>query len=752
MISQYKLLAVMIVAALSGCQGDENTTLESGNDNIYVPIVKGEVTLPSLHVGTTARGTYEYFDPNVQPRKEATSLYVWRDQYLDEVSKEREIKLDYEHLGNSLSFCVTPIAQGEKNTIGQETCSKEVEVKEPLADKPTAVDVVINGNATITVGDTLEGGYSYLHVDNFKEGATELRWKADGAEITGKSSALIELTAAETEGKKIAFCVTPITAVTDNNPAIKGDEVCSDITEEVVPLVGGAPVVKDVNIDGKANVHAELIGTYQYTDTEGDLESNSQYIWKRDTIEIADQTKKTYKVTSDDLNKKISFCVTPKSATGLPNSGSETCFSMSDKITVATEVPPIANKVMITVDGIATVGKKLNGSFEYSQEDNAIEGNSDIQWYRGDSLINQCKKNESDCLTHTITDADLTDEDIKFCAKPKTLLGTSALDYKCSSVVQASGLKLSGTLEYNAVITATGFGDFKNLSDIEWRINTHTQDGPLGDTDPDSRTPILEANGASAYRIGVVGSATSDYDWDHSKPIDARNFIGKQLEVCIDSYCLNASDANVTGGMYVDDTVVRTIEPVRMVTIHDTADSNIALKYHRPLTVAESNNQKYGSTPVVSEYIELNGIQWALPKHENKEVLNICRNLHNGNSWFVPQTQFSGKYILNVYENENKPTPDYNGTMTKAKATIINLTKTFISNNNNPTYLNSPVFGWPIGPVKNDTETGDIVMGYVGATYANKQQNFNVVRFYSNGGTANNGKPTEGAFVSCVSE
>ncbi|PSU65870.1 hypothetical protein [Photobacterium phosphoreum] len=708
MISQYKLLVVMIVAALSGCQGDENTTLESGNDNIYVPIVKGEVTLPSLHVGTTARGTYEYFDPNVQPRKEATSLYVWRDQHLAEVSKEREIKLDYEHLGNSLSFCVTPIAQGDKNTIGQENCSKEVEVKEPLADKPTVVDVVIDGNTIITVGDTLEGTYSYLHIDDLEQGATELRWKADGAEIVGKISNLIELTAAETEGKEIAFCVTPITAVTGNNPAIKGDEVCSDITEKVLPLVGVAPIVKDANIDGAPFVHAELMGIYQYFDDDEDLESNSQYIWKRDTIEIADQTKKTYKVTSDDLNTTISFCVTPKSATGLPNSGSETCFSMDKVIDEKDENAPTAKDVIISVDGgIATVGKELQGSFTYEQDQNAVPGIADIQWKRGDTIIKQCKDNESDCLTYVVTDTDLTNEDIIFNVTPKTLYETSGV-LTPSSAILASGLKLSGTLEYNTVITATGFGDFKNLSDIEWRINTHTQDGPLGDTDPGSRTSILEANGAGSYRIGVVGSATSDYDWDHSKPIDARNFIGKQLEVCIDSYCLNASDANVTGGMYVTGSIdnKRTIEPVRVIEYKKYS-------YHRPLTAFEVQNKTLGDLPTYKHIITLNGIKWAAYDHEdlsNKDVLNVCLKLDKG-QWHLPVTWFTSNkgYTINKFDADgNNPPIDGNNSLSTLGA-IMHDDIDELSN----------TYGWPVSKLS----------PYGSASMLDSNKNFRVLSF-----------------------
>ncbi|MCD9555034.1 hypothetical protein GRJ22_00980 [Photobacterium carnosum] len=708
MISQYKLLVVMIVAALSGCQGDENTTLESGNDNIYVPIVKGEVTLPSLHVGTTARGTYEYFDPNVQPRKEATSLYVWRDQYLAEVSKEREIKLDYEHLGNSLSFCVTPIAQGDKNTVGQETCSKEVEVNEPLADKPTAVDVVIDGNAIITVGDTLKGTYSYLHVDDLAQGATELRWKADGAEITGKSSALIELTATETEGKDIAFCVTPITAVTGNNPAIKGDEVCSDITAKVLPLVGVAPVVKDVSIDGSPFVHAGLMGIYQYSDADGDLESNSQYIWKRDTNVIPYQTEKTYKVTSDDLNTTISFCVMPKAATGLPNSGSETCFSMDKVIEEIVENPPTAENVIISVDGgIATVGKELQGTFTYTQDQNAVRGIADIQWKRGDTIIKECEDNESDCLTYVVTDTDLTNENIIFSVTPKTLYETSGV-LTPSSAILASGLKLSGKLEYNAEITATGFGDFQDLSAIEWRINTSTQDGPLGDTDPGSRTSILEANGASSYRIGVVGDSKNDLDWNHSELVDARNFIGKNLDVCVNDYCINASDSQVTGGMYVTGSIdnKRTIEPVRVIEYKKYS-------YHRPLTAFEVQNKTLGDLPTYKHIITLNGIEWAAYDHEdlsNKDVLNVCRKLDKG-QWHLPATWFTSNkgYTINKFDADgNNPPIDGNNSLSTLGA-IMHDDRDELSN----------TYGWPVSKLS----------PYGSASMLDSNKNFRVLSF-----------------------
>ncbi|MCD9539657.1 hypothetical protein GLP22_00265 [Photobacterium carnosum] len=732
MISQYKLLVVMIVAALSGCQGDENTTLESGNDNIYVPIVKGEVTLPSLHVGTTARGTYEYFDPNVQPRKEATSLYVWRDQYLAEVSKEREIKLDYEHLGNSLSFCVTPIAQGDKNTVGQETCSKEVEVNEPLADKPTAVDVVIDGNAIITVGDTLKGTYSYLHVDDLAQGATELRWKADGAEITGKSSALIELTATETEGKDIAFCVTPITAVTDNNPAIKGDEVCSDITAKVLPLSGDAPVVavESVSIDGSPFVHAGLMGIYQYSDADGDLESNSQYIWKRDTNVIPYQTEKTYKVTSDDLNTTISFCVRPKAATGLPNSGSETCFSMDKVIEEIVENPPTAENVIISVDGgIATVGKELQGTFTYTQDQNAVRGIADIQWKRGDTIIKECEDNESDCLTYVVTDTDLTNENIIFSVTPKTLYETSGV-LTPSSAILASGLKLSGKLEYNAEITATGFGDFQDLSAIEWRINTNTQDGPLGDTDPGSRTSILEANGASSYRIGVVGDSKNDLDWNHSELVDARNFIGKNLDVCVNDYCINASDSQVTGGMYVTGSVdnKRTIEPVRYI-------KNGQANYHRPLTVLEVQNKTLGDLPTFKHIITLNGIDWAAYDHDdqsNKDVLNVCRKLDKG-QWHLPVSWFkeSTDYVINQFSSDgNNPPVVQSDSLIAISKNLMKDTTDELSN----------VFGWPVA--KSSPYASATMQG------SNKSLPFRV--FYFDGSNSSTTNNNVARVVSCV--
>ncbi|MCD9462078.1 hypothetical protein CJF25_03550 [Photobacterium phosphoreum] len=730
MISQYKLLVVMIVAALSGCQGDENTTLESGNDNIYVPIVKGEVTLPSLHVGTTARGTYEYFDPNVQPRKEATSLYVWRDQHLAEVSKEREIKLDYEHLGNSLSFCVTPIAQGDKNTIGQENCSKEVEVKEPLADKPTVVDVVIDGNTIITVGDTLEGTYSYLHIDDLEQGATELRWKADGAEIVGKISNLIKLTAAETEGKEIVFCVTPITAVTDNNPAIKGDEVCSDITTKVLPFSGDAPVVESVSIDGSPFVHAELTGIYQYSDANDDLESNSQYIWKRDTDVIPSQTEKTYKVTSDDLNTTISFCVMPKAATGLPNSGSETCFSMDKVIEEIVENAPTAKDVIISVDGgIATVGKELQGTFTYTQVQNAAQGIADIQWKRGDTIIKECEDNESDCLTYVVTDTDLTNENIIFSVTPKTLYETSGV-LTPSSAILASGLKLSGKLEYNAEITATGFGDFQDLSAIEWRINTNTQDGPLGDTDPGSRTSILEANGASSYRIGVVGDSKNDLDWNHSKLVDARNFIGKNLDVCVNDYCINASDSQVTGGMYVTGSVdnKRTIEPVRYI-------KNGQANYHRPLTVLEVQNKTLGDLPTFKHIITLNGIDWAAYDHDdpsNKDILNVCRKLDKG-QWHLPVSWFkeSKDYVINQFSSDgNNPPVVQSDSLIAISKNLMKDTTDELSN----------VFGWPVAKSS----------PYASATMqkSNKSLPFRV--FYFDGSNSSTTNNNVARVVSCV--
>ena len=85
------------------------------------------------------------------------------------------------------------------------------------------------------------------------------------------------------------------------------------------PIFNTAPTAASVGISGTMQVSQTLTGQYAYADADGDTESGSTFKWYRsDNIgggnkaAISAATAKTYVLSAQDLNKYISFEVTPK--------------------------------------------------------------------------------------------------------------------------------------------------------------------------------------------------------------------------------------------------------------------------------------------------------------------------------------------------------------------------------------------------------------------------------------------------------
>ena len=106
----------------------------------------------------------------------------------------------------------------------------------------------------------------------------------------------------------------------------------------------GAPSATAVSISGDAKANALLIGSYSYSDAEGDPESNTTFQWyvANDGTglgeeKIAGATANTFRVTDAQQGKYIRFSVTPKSSAGNPN-GNEVKSSFFGAIGEATTV------------------------------------------------------------------------------------------------------------------------------------------------------------------------------------------------------------------------------------------------------------------------------------------------------------------------------------------------------------------------------------------------------------------------------
>ncbi len=758
-------LALAVVALLAGCGAEDNKDINDDNNNIYPPIIKGEMTIPALHVGLEAKGAYQYFDPNPIARPEGVSLYSWRDENETELSTEQTLELTYELMGENVKFCVIPVAQGSISNVGEEDCSAARVVNDVLGEKPVADNVQLD-NVTPTVGDTLTGSYDYTHADGISEGNTVFTWYADNSLIADASAQTLVLLANQSEGKAVKFCVSPVTS--EEQP-VRGDESCSVATANVLAKEGSAPEAQNTAITGDPFVGATLTGSYDFVDADGDLEGSTTVVWKRDSEAISAATDSSYLAVGADEDTDLTFCVTPVAATGDPSDGIEAC-SAAMNITMKVEVPPVASDVVATVQsvgGIAEAGEVLVSSYTYTQSESASEGDSTGNWIVAG--VEQPECTPAQACEYPLTQADVG-QTISFCVTPKTALGTPGLK-ECSADVTPMGIKLSGVLEYDQTLTAVVVGYTEAADTGEWKVDVSNQNGAeVGAND----NPTVQFTGVT-YKIGVREGTANDFDWvDRGDGLDARNFIGKDVQYCLTTEhgekCANAADySDVDGGLYVDanDASKRAVEPIRTYQFGDAT-------YHRSLTVAESTLKAQAgfgaSIPTAQHSTPINGIEWALFVHDNsgsKDALNVCRNLYtDSGEWHLPEGYLSRSasaletYLNNMYSVDEGY--DNNPPIVGADS-LNNLTKNVISStydskdSDNTAFAKdiymSRVFGWPVST--DDTGATDTTprVTYASATKYIAGNNIDktyIIRMYNVGSSTGNAAIDSPLFVSCV--
>ncbi|WP_368565581.1 hypothetical protein [Pseudoxanthomonas sp. UTMC 1351] len=201
-----------------------------------------------------------------------------------------------------------------------------------LGTAPTATPTI---TGTMTVGSVLTGNVGYADADGDAAGTHLYKWyRADNAAgttnkvvIAGATAATYTIVAAD-QDKYLVFEVTPVSATgTPNTGAPTGK-----VTASAVP--SGAPVASNVRITGPEVSGYGVQVAYEYSDSDGDLEGGTVYNWCRVGVStvcgIGNQ--RSYAVQSADEGSRLQVEVTPKSSTGVPNTGSLVRFTSSEEI------------------------------------------------------------------------------------------------------------------------------------------------------------------------------------------------------------------------------------------------------------------------------------------------------------------------------------------------------------------------------------------------------------------------------------
>ncbi len=252
--------------------------------------------VPAL--GELLTGVYTYGD--VDGDVEGASTFEWRRDGTP-IATTLTYTVTTADQGTTLVFEVTPMAATGENP-GLAVASAGVSITPNAV--PTATAVSISGVPAL--GELLSGLYTYGDVDGDAEGVSTFEWRRDGIPIATTLSYTV--TTAD-QGTTLVFAVTPI-AATGTSPGL------TVASTGVAIAANAVPTATLVAISGTPAAGQELVGSYTYSDVEGDLEGVSTFRWLRDGLPVGGAVLTTYMVTGADKDTSLQFEVTPVAVSG----------------------------------------------------------------------------------------------------------------------------------------------------------------------------------------------------------------------------------------------------------------------------------------------------------------------------------------------------------------------------------------------------------------------------------------------------
>jgi len=203
---------------------------------------------------------------------------------------------------------------------------------------PFATSVTATG--TPQIGEVFVGDYVYNHDEGFSQGVSTFQWYSSilpspFGQIAGATGTSTVMTVNE-NGRYVYFEVTPV----DEN----GNAGAAVISNVIGPIIGTAPSVENVNINGLPKVGNASTGEYDFIDNEEDNDV-STYQWYICNTEdgvyspISGATSINYTPIEDDYEKFLKFEVTPV-ADYLPTTGAVATSSYKRVLNMAAPQTP----------------------------------------------------------------------------------------------------------------------------------------------------------------------------------------------------------------------------------------------------------------------------------------------------------------------------------------------------------------------------------------------------------------------------
>ncbi|MES2675414.1 MAG: S8 family serine peptidase [Pseudomonadota bacterium] len=426
----------------------------------------------TAEVGDNLTGSYTYADADLDPQG-ATSFRWLRNGAAISGATSVNYTLVVSDTGKDIRFEVTPRATTGV-LLGTAKLSTAITTTNSA---PRASNIIVtdtNGTPLIT-GDTLSVSYSYQDADNDLQGISSYRWLRSGTAISGATSASYRVTSTDV-GQMLTVEITPV--------ALTGKLTGTAVVSNAILLGNTAPQVTGVSISGatagKSVVGANLTGTYNFSDVDGDLEGSSSYRWFRNGTAISGATSVTYSVTAADSGQLLAFEVSPIALTG-------TVQGLNVRSgNVAINAIPVAQLATIVDSngGSLVVGDSLTGSYTYFDSDSDAQGVSKYRWLRNGAAISGATS-----ATYVLTGAD-SGQSIVFEVTPVASTGSlSGIAVKSAALTTSNSAPVAanvalvdtngGTATLGDVLNGTysysdSDGDSQGATTFRWLRNGTT--------------------------------------------------------------------------------------------------------------------------------------------------------------------------------------------------------------------------------------------------------------------------------------
>jgi len=348
---------------------------------------------------------------------------------------------------------------------------------------PVASNVTQNGTAQ--VNQILTCSYTYIDNEDDIEANTAFQWyRSDNSDgslptvISGATDISYTLTGSDI-GKYIGSVVIPIA---ESGILVGSPVVANTFTGPVLDI---PPLASDVIQSGIAQVAEALTGSYDYFDSDGDIEGNSILKWYRSDssdgsspILISGATGINYTLTNSDIGKYIGFAIIPVAESGT---------SQGDEVVVSTFSGPVTDNAPVasnvTQIGTAAAGETLTGSYTYFDANNDLEGTSIFKWFRseGSDGASPTLISGATSISYTLTNSDIG-KCIGFSVTPFASTGTLSGDEVVANTFAgpvadnapvADNVTQSGTPQVSQTLICSysysdADGDLEGTSAFQW--------------------------------------------------------------------------------------------------------------------------------------------------------------------------------------------------------------------------------------------------------------------------------------------